>query len=121
MRADLGTLLARHTRRLLVAACIIGAISSAHAAGTPAPGGTVGTITLVGSGTGAPGAYDFRVSLVGNPVICNGQIWAYINVTDANYSAITASILEAKAMGAPIQLYYTQGSDGYCLIDWMQW
>ncbi len=59
-----------------------------------------------------------RVYLAGNPVICNGQPWAYVNMSDANYSAITAGILAAKASGGVSTIYGTQDSQGYCQLTW---
>jgi hypothetical protein len=67
--------------------------------------GTVGNLDVVGSGGNAPGNYDFRIFLTTNQVICNGQTWAYINATDANYGALVASILEAKATCGVVTLY----------------
>jgi hypothetical protein len=120
MRLNSGSF-ARYLRACVAAACIVGAAMPAHGAGAPAPAGTIGNITIIGSGSGAPGAWDFRVYLTGSPVICNGQTWAYINSTDANYAAITANLMEARALGAVVQLYWVQTSDGYCQIAWMQW
>jgi hypothetical protein len=67
--------------------------------------GQVGNIEILAPGGGAPGNYDFRVSLTTGDVICNGQNWAYLNTTDANYSALVASILSAKALGGTVTLY----------------
>jgi hypothetical protein len=67
--------------------------------------GYVGNLDVVGSAGGAPGNYDFRIFLTTNQVICNGQTWAYINATDANYNALVASILAAKATGGIVTLY----------------
>jgi hypothetical protein len=55
-----------------------------------------------------PGNYDFRVYFATGEVICNGVIWAYLNTADANYSALAASILMAKAVGSPVTLYFDQ-------------
>jgi hypothetical protein len=67
--------------------------------------GQVGNIEIIGPGGGAPGNYDFRVFLTTGGVICNGQNWAYLNTGDANYSALVASILSAKALGSTVTLY----------------
>jgi hypothetical protein len=109
----------KYSRWLLAILCIVGAISSAHANGTNT--GTVGAVSVVGSGGGAPQNYDFRVSLTGNPVICNGQTWAYVNIADANYDEIIANILSAKTLAATVTLYWTQVSTGYCQITMISW
>src|SRR6185312_14378947 len=88
---------------LLVVACIIGGISAAYAQSGVSVG-QVGAIEIVGSGSGAPGNFDFRVYLIGGSVICNGQTWAYVNTTDVNYNAIVANILSAGTLGAQVQL-----------------
>jgi hypothetical protein len=75
----------------------------------------------MGAGAGAPNQYDFRVTLVGAPVICNGQTWAYVNQNDVSYDAIMANILQARAMGVGITLTWTQSSTGYCYIDYVAW
>jgi hypothetical protein len=81
--------------------------------------GTVGTVETVGSGAGAPGNLDFRVQLSGNPVICNGQIFAYVNLSDANYNAMVANILGAKAAGWGVTLNVAQDATGYCQLVWL--
>ena len=100
---------------LLMMLSAVGLSAAAYADGLVS--GQVAIVQTVGSGSGAPGNYDFRVFPVGNPVICNGQNWAFVNVTDANYQAIVANILAARAMGAAVSLNWTQTSNGYCQID----
>jgi hypothetical protein len=80
--------------------------------------GQVGDIETVGSGGGAPGNYDFRVFLTSGGVICNGQNWAYINTSDANYSALLASILSAKALGSTVTLY-TNPVGAFCQLAYV--
>jgi hypothetical protein len=80
--------------------------------------GQVGIIAPVGSGGGAPGNYDFRVYLATGEVICNGVNWAYLNTTDANYSALVASTLMAKAVGSSVTLYFNQVG-AYCQLTWL--
>jgi hypothetical protein len=82
-------------------------------------GGQVGTVETLGSGAGAPNNLDFRIYLVGNPVICNGNSWAYINTTDANYQALVANLLTAKAAGFSVTLAISQDGSGYCQIAYM--
>jgi hypothetical protein len=106
-------------RSVVFALCAIGLAEFAHADGTTT--GQIGTIQTVGSAGGAPGNYDFRVSLAGGPIICNGQNWAYINTTDANYSAIVASILSARVSSNSVYLYWIQASNGFCEITDVSW
>ena len=103
---------------LLVVGCLIGGISAAYATGSSS--GQVSFILVVASGAGAPGNYDFRVSLVGGQVICNGQTWAYVNANDANYNGISANILSSRALGIPVTLYWNQDSSGSCQIAYIK-
>ena len=105
---------------LLVVGCIIGGISAAYAQSGVSVG-QVGAVEIVGSGSGAPGNFDFRVYIAGGAVVCNGQTWAYVNTTDANYNAIVANILSARALGAQVTLNWIQSSSGYCQIGYMSW
>jgi hypothetical protein len=79
----------------------------------------VSSVWAYGSGGGAPGNYDFRVYLSGYPVVCDGQTWGYVNVSDANYNVIAASVLSAKAAGYSITMYIAEDANGYCHIDAM--
>ena len=81
--------------------------------------GQVGAVEIVGSGASAPGNYDFRVYLVGTPIICNGEPWVYINTNDANYNALVASILTAKSLGSTVNFFWTQASNGFCQLDYI--
>jgi len=74
--------------------------------------GLVSTILTVGSGGGAPGNQDLRITLQGVATQCNGTPWSYINTSDANYNAIVASILAARTMGVPVSLYTSPDSTG---------
>jgi len=80
--------------------------------------GQVGNIETVGSGGGASGNYDFRVFLATGEVICNGQNWAYLNTTDANYSALVAHVFLAKGLGLPVTLYVNQVG-AYCQLAYL--
>jgi len=82
--------------------------------------GYVGVTEVIGSSGGAPGNFDFRIHLTGDSVICNNQVWAYVNTTDVNYSSMVANILAAKAAGWPITMAITQTSSGYCQLSWLQ-
>jgi len=83
--------------------------------------GQVARIETVTSAAGAPGNYDLRVYLVGSPVICNNQVWAYVNVTDANYSATVANVLATKATGSTATLHVLQDSGGFCHLTFFDY
>jgi hypothetical protein len=120
MTATIRGFIERYLKSLLATVCVIGSISVAHAQ-TGYITGQVGSITALAAGAGAPNSYDFRVTLVGGPVICNGQNFAFLNEPDANYVAIVANVLSARAMGVPVTLIWTQTPTGYCQIDYMTW
>jgi hypothetical protein len=80
--------------------------------------GQVGNIETVGSGGGASGNYDFRVFLATGEVICNGQNWAYLNTSDANYSALVAHVFLAKGLGLTVTLYVNQVGP-YCQLAYL--
>lgn len=103
---------------LLAPICVAGFVATGHAGTTT---GQISTIAIVAGAGGAPGSLDFRVFLVGNPVICNGNYFAYVNVSDSNYNAIAANVLSARAMSAPISLTWAQQSNGYCELTSIQW
>jgi hypothetical protein len=73
----------------------------------------------MGSGAGAPGNFDYRFFLVGNPTVCNGQQWAYINITDANYTALVSGLMLAKSLGSTLTFYVNQDSQGYCQLAYI--
>jgi len=98
-----------------------GLVTAALAQSSGQSSGQIGDLFTVASGGGAPGNYDFRVYFVGSPVICNGQPWAYVNIGDANYAAIMANILAARASGATVLLNWTQQANGYCQINFISW
>jgi len=79
--------------------------------------GYVGVTEVIGSSGGAPGNFDFRIHLTGDTVICNNQVWAYVNTTDVNYSSMVANILAAKVAGWPVTMAITQTSSGYCQLS----
>jgi hypothetical protein len=108
----------RRTLSLLLLCCV-GAISAGAAyAGVVA--GQVGRIDTVGSGSGAPNNFDFRIFFVGSPVICNGQPWAYVNSTEVNYNTIVANVLLAKSLGVSVSLTVTQDGSGFCHLDYLE-
>ena len=79
-----------------------------------------GVVTQVDAsvGTGA----SFKVYL---PVTsaCSGSPynWAYVNSVDANYNAIVATLLAAKAQGSTVTIYATADSGtNYCHISVVQ-
>ena len=64
------------------------------------------------------GSYDFRIFLATGGVVCNGYNWAYINTTDANYQALVAVVLSAKALGQTVILgVNVDGGTGYCHLQ----
>jgi hypothetical protein len=103
---------------LMASLCLLASAIPAFADGSIT--GQIAALLTVGSASGAPGNYDFRVFLVGNPVICNGQSWAFLNVTDSNYNSIVANILSARASGAIITLNWVPVSN-YCQIGSVSW
>jgi hypothetical protein len=103
--------------------CLLGLIGislliSHPANAVTAIAGQVGNIETVGAGGGASGNYDFRVFLATGEVICNGQNWAYLNTTDANYSALVAHVFLAKGLGLTVTLYVNQVG-AYCQLAYL--
>ena len=94
--------------------CTLGMIGTAEA--DTVVFGQIARIETITSAGGAPGNYDFRVYLLGSPVICNGQIWAYVNASDANYHATVANVLAAKATASTGTLHVIQDAAGLCQI-----
>lgn len=57
----------------------------------------------------------FRVSLVGNPILCSGGTqWAYMNSNEPNYSSLLAAIVAAKTSGASVVFYTNKDASGAC-------
>lgn len=104
-------------RKVFTALVLCIAAGAAHAA--TAVQGQIGGLEIVGAGGGAPGNFDFRITLSGSPVICGSQTWAYINSTEANYSALVAAALAAKTAGNTVVLHVDEDSQGYCHVDYM--
>jgi len=104
--------------KFLLLAVIATTILSLQPARADNVAGQVGTIITVGSGAGAPGNYDFRVYMATGAVICNGVPWVYINTSDANYSALVASVLLAKSLGSTVTLYFNQVG-AYCQLAYI--
>lgn len=102
-------------KKLLIATACAAAAGAAHADSNVA--GTIISLWTVGAAGGAPGNYDFRVYLSGYPVFCNGQTWVYLNSTEANYSAMVSNLMEAKALGSNVTLYFQQDSTGFCHLS----
>lgn len=78
-------------------------------------------VTSVG---GAPHNFAFRVYLTGRPALCTGNVngnntWAYVNSDEANYSALVAAIISAKALGSQVRIYSNIDSSGYCHIGYV--
>jgi hypothetical protein len=82
--------------------------------------GLIGSVEVVAAPSGAPGNFDFRITFAGSPVVCNGQTWAYINISDPNYQATVANILSARAMNLPVYISWVQNGS-YCQIGFINW
>ncbi len=96
-------------------------VSFAHAQ-QQANTGKVSQIDAVAGAGGAPGNYDFRVFLVGNPTLCaapNQPYWAYVNTNDANYKTITSLVTVALLTGKTIVLHAAPAANGYCQITYL--
>lgn len=105
------------TMKILTTSIALLACADVSATATPVNiSGQVSQDIIVGSAGGAPGNYDFRVFLQGNPAQCNGVTWSFVNTNDANYQAIVASIYTARSLGVPVTLSVIQTSTGYCQI-----
>lgn len=75
---------------------------------------TSGNISVIEVTAGSN--YGFRVWLLGGVSPCSSGIgWAYLLDTDSNYRTFVASLLMAKATGAPVT-FHTELEGGYCHI-----
>lgn len=77
--------------------------------------GTLGWVYQETQAGGAPGAYDLRINF-GNTIVCNSNMWAYVNLSDANYRGILAIALTAKVSGTVLAVSVQQDASGYCQI-----
>jgi hypothetical protein len=78
--------------------------------------GVVSNVALISNLEGAPGNYDLRIYLVSGAIPgCNGG-FLYLNLSDANYSAISAYMINAKDTGVTIDFTYFVDSNGFCHI-----
>jgi hypothetical protein len=60
---------------------------------------------------------SFKVTISNVSSMCgNSNNWAYISVSDPNYSAHVAAILSAKSLGSTVAIYTTRDASGYCHI-----
>jgi hypothetical protein len=107
------------TRSTLLTLTAIGAMVASPAHAYILVSGQIGSTETVGTSGGAPGNYDFRIWLASGAVICNGQNWAYVNVSDGNYAAIVASTMTARAMGTTVTIAVTQDALGYCQLSYI--
>jgi hypothetical protein len=105
--------------RILAGASILACLSQNASAYIGPIAGEIGTVEVIGSGGGAPGNFDFRIFFANNPVICNGQAWAYINTSDVNYGAMVSSLLTAKALGSSVTIYVNQDARGFCQLAYI--
>ena len=70
----------------------------------------VALVLALGAANGTQGQGNFRVYFPGQPVICNGTPWAYVNASDYNYQTIVSNILTARSNGLPITIYWVETS-----------
>jgi hypothetical protein len=106
--------LGRSAKAWIALTCAIGFAASAHAQTAIGVSGVVSSLTLVSSLLGAPGNFDLRVAFVSGAISgCNGG-FLYLNLTDANYNAIAAYMINAKDTGATIAFTYFVDSNGFC-------
>ena len=82
--------------------------------------GKIAQIDDVGGSAGAPGNYDFRVTLEGVPTFCtDGSPWGYINSNDANFKGLAAMLLMAQATGKSVRIFTTKTASAYCQIGYI--
>jgi len=84
--------------------------------------GKIGQIHGVGSAGGAPGNFDLRIFLEGNPDLCAGATdpkWAFINSNEANYQGMLSLILMAQTTGRNVTLYTVKAQNGYCQLGYI--
>ena len=84
-------------------------------------GAVTGSIVTIDEVANGPGNYDTRIYLGGSPVMCSGSAatWAYLNVSDPNYSAVVASLMMAKVTRSQVTVYTNRDSGGYCHIGYL--
>jgi len=83
--------------------------------------GRVIQINGVGGSAGAPGNFDARIFLEGQPTACgpNSPSWGYINSNDANYKGLLAMLLMAQASAKVVTLYTNKDSLGNCQTGYL--
>jgi hypothetical protein len=109
-------LLGRSAKARLALTCAIGFVASANAGTAIGVSGVVSSIALISNLEGAPGNYDLRVALASGAISgCNAG-FLYVNLSDANYNAIAAYMINAKNTGATIIFTYFVDSNGFCHI-----
>ena len=84
-------------------------------------GAVYGSIVTIDEVANGPGNFDTRIYLAGGPVMCSGSTltWAYLNVSDPNYSAVVASLMMAKVARSQVTVYTNRDSGGYCHIGYL--
>jgi hypothetical protein len=106
----------RSAKAWLALTCAIGYVATAHAQSAMGVLGVVSSVALTSTLRGAPGNEDLRIYLVSGAVSgCNGG-FLYLNLTDANYNAIAAYMINAKNTGVTIAFTYFVDSNGFCHI-----
>jgi hypothetical protein len=108
--------LGRSAKAWLALTCAIGFVATAHAQSAMGISGVVSHIALTSTLRGAPGNEDLRIYFVSGAISgCSGG-FLYLNLTDANYNAITAYMINAKNTGITIAFTYFVDSNGFCHI-----
>jgi hypothetical protein len=108
--------LCRSAKAWLALTCAIGFVATAHAQSAMGVSGVVSGVALTSTLRGAPGNEDLRIFFVSGAISgCNGG-FLYLNLTDANYNAIVAYMINAKNTGVTIAFTYFVDSNGFCHI-----
>jgi len=110
--------------RISCAAACLAASAQVLAQATSSTG-TISRMDAVGSAGGAPGNADTRVYLNGVSRLCTGSSdasWAFINVNDANYKGVLATLMLAYGTGKSVVINAIPaqvGTGTYCQITWI--
>lgn len=106
----------RSAKAWLALTCAIGFVATAQAQSAMGVSGVVSSVALTSTLRGAPGNEDLRVYFVSGALSgCNGG-FLYLNLTDANYNAIVAYMINAKNTGVTIAFTYFVDGNGFCHI-----
>jgi hypothetical protein len=104
--------------RFLLAVSLISIFNTAKAQWNGAVGGRINQIDALADLYNFP----FRVTLQGNPVMCQaGHTWAYLDGSALNYKIVASVLMMAKARNAQVTIYTKHDASGqnYCRIDYV--